>query len=208
VKTVRYSIGEDKIAYVRISSFKDNTGKQFIEAIDAIEKAGAVGVIFDLRNNGGGYLSAVSEMLSYIAPKGTELVSFSNNYSRPIYATHSHTFTLPSVVICNGYTASAAELFTSAMRDFSDMGFFDVLVVGETTYGKGVMQSSYPFTDGSVITVTVAYYYPPCRIGYDGEGISPKAENTVTDDESTEIDEQRERANSVIKELIGAKEEK
>jgi carboxyl-terminal processing protease len=94
------------------------------------------------------------------------------------------------------------------MRDFSDMGFFDVLVVGETTYGKGVMQSSYPFTDGSVITVTVAYYYPPCRIGYDGEGISPKAENTVTDDESTEADEQREHANSVIKELIGAKEEK
>ena len=141
-ESVTYEIDENnKIGYVRISSFKANTASQFFDAIDALEKEGVKGVIYDLRSNGGGYLSAVVSMLSYIAPKGTEIVSFSNGYGEPMYSGSEHTFMIPSVVIANEYTASAGELFTAGIRDFSDMGFFPATLVGTNTFGKGIMQT-------------------------------------------------------------------
>lgn len=171
-QTVRYEI-RDNIAYVTISGFKDNSYSQFKTAIDEIVRSGACGIVYDLRDNPGGYLSAVCDMLDYIAPKGTELVSFSNNYSEPTKAKNSHTVSLPSVVVCNKNTASAGELFTAAIRDFSEMGFFKAKIVGETTYGKGIMQNTYKFRDGASITMTVAYYNPPLRKNYHGVGIEP-----------------------------------
>ena len=144
---------------------------------------GAVGIVYDLRSNPGGLLVAVVNMLSYIAPDETTIVSFSNDYDKPKKDSDPHSLSLPSVIICNENTASAGELFTSAMRDFAkEFGYFDVTVVGAKTYGKGVMQSSYPIGDGSYLTLTVAYYNPPSGVNYDGEGITPDVE--VSDDES------------------------
>ena len=135
---------------------------------------GAVGIVYDLRSNPGGYLSSVVDILSYISPKGTTIASFSNDYADTMVDDDSHSLTLPSVVICNERTASAGELFTAAMRDFDEeFGYFDVTIVGTTTYGKGVMQSSFHLGDGSFLTLTVAYYNPPSGKNYDGEGITP-----------------------------------
>ena len=172
-ESVTYEIDENKIGYVRISSFKANTASQFCDAIDALEAAEVRGVVYDLRSNGGGYLSAVVSMLSYIAPKGTEIVSFSNDYSSPMFASNEHTFLVPSVVICNEYTASAGELFTAGIRDFSKMGLLDASIVGKTTFGKGILQTQKVFTDGSTITLTACYYNPPSRENYHGVGITP-----------------------------------
>ena len=172
-ESVTYEIDENKIGYVRISSFKANTASQFCDAIDALEAAEVRGVVYDLRSNGGGYLSAVVSMLSYIAPKGTEIVSFSNDYSSPMFASNEHTFLVPSVVICNEYTASAGELFTAGIRDFSKMGLLDASIVGKTTFGKGILQTQKAFTDGSTITLTACYYNPPSRENYHGVGITP-----------------------------------
>ena len=168
-----YAINEEKIAYITITDFKSNTADQFKDAIDQAEADGAVGIVYDLRSNPGGYLSAVVEMLSYIAPQGTELVSFSNDYADPIKAKGYHVLTLPSVVLCNEYTASGGELFTAAIRDFRNAGMFRATIVGKTTFGKGIMQNTYEFTDGSAITMTVAYYNPPSRVNYHGVGVEP-----------------------------------
>lgn len=196
--TVTYSLGTDKIGYIRITDFKDITFSQFKTAIKYMEEGGAVGIIYDLRANPGGYLASVVDILSYIAPKGTTIVSFNDGYAEPIKCTEKHTVTLPSVVLCDENTASAGELFTAAMRDFGNMGFFPTMIVGEVTYGKGVMQNSYTFTDGSAITLTVAYYNPPSGVNYDGVGITPDihAEMTSTGDA------QLEAANAAIKALI------
>ena len=173
-KNVEYSMLADNIAYIKISSFKDNTLSQFKEAVDSAVQAGAVGIIYDLRANPGGYLSSVVGVLSYLAPDGTTIATFSDGYAKPKKDNDPHSLSLPSVVICNGKTASAGELFTAAMRDFDDtLGYFDVTVVGTNTYGKGVMQNSYALSDGSRITLTVAYYNPPSGINYDGVGIKP-----------------------------------
>ena len=177
-KSVTYEM-KNGIAYIKISSFKANTAGQFKDALDEAVKAGAEGVIYDLRDNLGGYLDTVLEMLDYIAPKGTQLASFTNDYMDPVYSKSSHMVSLPSVVICNGSTASAGELFTAGIRDFSDMKFFPASLVGEKTYGKGIMQNTYLFNDNSSITMTVAYYNPPSGINYHDKGIIP---NVIVED--------------------------
>ena len=159
---------------------------------------GAVAIVYDLRSNPGGYLSAVVKMLYRIAPKGTTVVSFSNDYAPEYKDKTEASLSLPTVVICNESTASAGELFTAAIRDFETLGFFDVTIVGQKTYGKGVMQSTYSFTDSSSITLTVAYYNPPSGENYDGVGITPD----VTVENNSELDSQLDNAYIEINKLI------
>ena len=199
VYSVKYSISEDKIGYIDIDSFKANTVSQFKEAIDFMKANGAVGIIYDLRSNPGGLLDSVVSMLSYIAPSNTKIASFSNNYMPPKYDNDSHSLALPSVILCNGGTASAAELFTSAMRDFDEKyGYFDVTTVGVTTYGKGIMQSTYQLGDGSTLTLTVAYYNPPSGKNYHGVGITP---DVIVEQVST-TDRQLDAAYSEIYDIL------
>ncbi len=197
-RTVSYKL-TDGIGYIKITGFKSNTDEQFKEAVDYMERGGAVGVIYDLRSNGGGYLSTVENMLDYIAPKGVKLVSFSNDYDDDYVAKDKHTFLIPTVVLCNRGTASAAELFTAAVRDLSDMGYMRAITVGEKTFGKGVMQNTYRLTDGSAITMTVAFYNPPSGKNYNGVGISP---NIAVERESVSNDTQLERAYEEIRKII------
>lgn len=198
-ESVSYSIDENKIAYIKISSFKENTVKQFKNAIDDVVENGAVGIIYDLRSNPGGYLSTVASMISMISPKGATIVSFSNDYGPPVKDSNHSSLELPTVVICNENTASAAELFTAAIRDFGDtFEYFDVTLVGTKTFGKGIMQNTYLFTDDSSITLTVAFYNPPSGINYDGIGITPDV--IVTESESG--DAQLEAAYNEISKMI------
>jgi carboxyl-terminal processing protease len=175
-KTVKYTIDENKIACIKITSFKDNTTQLFKEAVDSAERDGAVAIIFDLRSNLGGYLHAVTSMLSYLVPEGTRIVSYYDTYTKKEvidYATDNHTLTIPCAVLCNNYTASAAELFTSALRDYNDMGIIDATIIGTNTYGKGVMQDVFSIGGGCKIKLTMAYYNPPCDKNYDGVGVIP-----------------------------------
>ena len=158
---------------------------------------GAVAIIYDLRSNSGGLLLPAVNMLSYIAPKNTTIVSFTNGYSAPMKDNDSHSLSIPSVVLCNSRTASAAELFVAAMRDFDGkLGLFDVTMVGVTTYGKGIMQATYMLDDGSSVTLTVAYYNPPSGENYHEVGITP---DVIVDSSSAQLDEAYEQAKQLIK---------
>lgn len=178
--TVSYSfIEEGNIGLIKIKSFKANTAPQFFSAVRAMEEKGVGGIIFDLRGNPGGYLSAVTNMLSFLVPTGTTIASFSSSKATiratngNIYETDDHTLSIPSVVMCDETSASAAELFTAAMRDYNDMGLLKCTVIGQTTYKKGVMQSSFDFNDGSSLTLTTALYNPPSGINFNDVGIIP-----------------------------------
>ena len=195
--SVTYSL-ENGIGYIKISSFKSNTDEQFIEAVDYMERNGAKAVIYDLRNNTGGYLSSVLNALDYVAPKGTTLASFSNDYDNDEVSKSAHSFLIPSVVICNEMTASAGELFTAGIRDLASMGYLDATLVGTKTFGKGIMQSTYTLSDGSTITLTVAYYMPPSGINYHEVGITPD----VVIERSKEGDAQLDAAKAAIESLL------
>lgn len=186
--TVSYTLSEDKIAYISISSFQENTAEHFIKYVNEAEAAGAVGFIFDVRDNPGGYLSSVLYAIEYLVPEGTELCSYGKAGGSPTayVSSDAHVLSVPCVVLCNDATASAGELFTAAIRDYNNWGLLNATVVGtsEATYGKGIMQSSYsiangfkadgkPNYDGSKLTMTSAYYYPPCRVNYHEKGVVP-----------------------------------
>ncbi len=216
--SVSHSKLEGNIGYVRISTFKDNTYAQFVESIDALEEAGVEGIIFDLRLNTGGYLHTVCDMISYLVPNGQTIVSYQYvNQPQVVIKSESdvhptkkdadgnalvedHTLDLPMVVLCNEYTASSAEIFTSAIRDYRDFGILDAKIIGTVTYKKGIMQGTYMYNDYSSVTLTVAYYNPPCGENYHGIGITPDIEiqNTATEDL------QYNRALEEIKNLMNA----
>ena len=203
---VSYSFDEDSmIGYVEIVSFKTNTFEQFKEAIDALEEMGARGIIFDLRDNPGGYVSSVCDVISYLIPTGKTIMSYQYKGSDPVvlYSEDDedgvdHVLEIPMVVICNQYTASAGEIFTAAIRDYRNDGMMDASIVGTVTYKKGIMQNTYYYIDESSVTITVAYYNPPCGVNYHGIGVTPDilVENTA------EADLQLESAYNEILRLI------
>jgi carboxyl-terminal processing protease len=102
-------------------------------------------------------------------------------------------------VICNEYSASAAEIFTAAIRDYRDGGLIDAVTVGKTTYKKGIIQASFVYkSDGSSVTLTIAYYAPPSGVCYHGIGITPDFTVEPTENEDTQYSE----ALRHLKELI------
>ena len=209
-KSVTYTLLDDGIAYVKITTFKTNTLEQFKEAIDALVADGAVGIVFDLRNNTGGYLDTVLKILSYLLPSGRTIITYQvKNGTKYNRTTSADGYTeageaidsvidLPMAVICNDYTVSAAEIFTSTIRDYRNTRLLDAVIVGEVTFGKGVIQSSSKYTDGSTITLTTAYYLPPLGVSYHGIGITPDVIVEPTDD----VDNQLDAAISNLKTLI------
>ena len=187
--------GGSKIGYVYISGFDGHTYEQFRDAVSYLETEGVDALLFDVRSNGGGLLSEVAKVLAYLLPDGViayvdyrsdalsdYVISSQDGYVRmgaalpELYCEGGHRITVPVAVLVNGKTASAAELFTSALRDYSTAAFdnaLDVTVVGTTTYGKGTVQTTYPMSGGTALKMTIAHYDPPSRVNYDGEGIAP-----------------------------------
>ena len=206
---VSYKLDEEtKIGYVQIVQFKANTYDQFVEAIDYMEANGALGIVFDLRNNPGGYLNSVTDVISYIIPSGHTVVSYQyKGQGKTVYTTGSdgakgdHVVDLPFVVLCNEYTASAGEIFTAALRDYDDQGLLSATIVGTKTYAKGIMQSTVYYLDQSSITLTVAYYDPPCGVNYHGVGVTP---DVVVENSDSTVDLQLEAGYSEMLKLLGA----
>ena len=192
---VVYSIDEEKnLGYVQIVAFKANTFDQFKEAIDALETARVDGIVFDLRNNPGGYVDSVLAVISYLVPNEVPVMSYQyKGYDRIELVSQDegedHKLSLPCVVICNEYTASAGEIFTAAIRDYRDKEMLDAKIVGVTTYGKGIMQSSYYYPlDQSTVTFTVAYYNPPYGDNYHGIGVEPDVIVEITNESDTQLE--------------------
>ena len=183
--TVYYEMLENSVGYVQITSFKKNTDEQFSAAVDYLVENGALGIIFDLRNNGGGYLDTAVNMVDRLVGAGNIVTTYTVAGIKFEEKTkNDDKIDIPCVVLCNGYSASAAELFTSALRDYGKTGQINVSIVGTQSFGKGIMQSTWEFSDKSSITMTIAYYYTPLGENYHGVGITPNivVENTDSTD--------------------------
>lgn len=157
---------------VRIFEFNSTTPDQFKAAVDTLLAEGANQLIYDMRNNPGGQLDSVLSVLSYLLPKDSVLIRVSdaqgNEVSYRDTEEEDHTVDCPMAVLINGNTASAAELFTSCLRDYDK-----VTVVGELSYGKGCMQYMYGLPNGGALSLTTRMYSPPISANYDGIGITP-----------------------------------
>ena len=158
------------VAYVRILSFSDMTvASLFEKTVNDALNSGFDKFIFDVRNNGGGYLDQVLEMLDILLPEGPIINIVDKNGNTETKYSDAECIKAEMVVLCNGSTASAAELFTAALRDYGL-----ATIIGEQTFGKGTMQTTYRLTDeGDAIKLSTDYYNPPSNVSYDGVGITP-----------------------------------
>ncbi|MCD7904787.1 MAG: S41 family peptidase [Clostridiales bacterium] len=169
VPSVCYTMLEGNLGYVRITEFEANTAEQFDEAVEALEGMG--GLIIDLRNNPGGFLTTVNDIADTILPEGTITYIEYKSGEKKYYDSDESCLDLPIAVLVNGSSASASEVLTGAIKDYGAG-----TIVGTTTYGKGVVQDSYALSDGSCVKLTVAKYYTPNGICIQGEGIDPDVE--------------------------------
>lgn len=167
--TVNYEMLEDHIGYIQITEFDDVTVNQFDEAMQEIEKADAAGLILDLRSNPGGSLSAVVDISRQLLPEGLIVYTEDRAGERVEYSCDGdHEIRIPLVVLVNGNSASASEILAGAIKDY-EKG----VLVGTTTFGKGIVQRILPLTDGTAIKLTVSAYYTPKGNNIHNIGIEP-----------------------------------
>ena len=171
VQSVSGEMLEGKIGYLQISSFVEETGTQFKTEAQKLVDDGAKSLIIDLRNNGGGMLDAVVEVADYLLPEGDILTIKGKNTKPEVYTSDERAVNLPMCVLTNGNSASASEVLAGALRDHKK-----AVLVGEKTYGKGVVQTLFPFDDGSAVKITTAKYYTPSGECIDKVGITPNVE--------------------------------
>ncbi len=194
---------ENDIAYIRITGFKENTSYQYNVELKKCLEDGAKAIIFDLRNNGGGLVSACSDCLDPLLPEGDiAIAEFKDGSSEVICKSDDLELDLPMAVLVNENSASAAELFAAALRDFDK-----AVLVGKNTFGKGIMQNTYNLDNGGGIRLTVAKYRTVKSECYHGVGLAPDYEadipekyvQTAIDDIPENEDTQLQKAIEVLK---------
>lgn len=160
------------VGVIKITGFDAQTPVQFVKEVENLQDQGCDKLVIDLRYNPGGELSSIVTTLDYILPEGPIIRIFDADGNEvQTYYSESTELDMPMAVLVNGSTASAAELFTSAVRDYDK-----AQIVGTTTYGKGCMQTTIPLSDYSAVSVTYRMYSPPFSDNYHGVGIIPDVE--------------------------------
>lgn len=162
----------DEIGYIRIESFETDTAHQFEEALANLENQGMHSLVVDLRYNGGGLVDSVVQILDDILPEGLLVYTEDKNGNRQEYTSSGDThFDYPMVVLINQDSASASEIFAGAIKDY-EYG----TLIGTTTFGKGIVQTIFPLSDGDAVKLTTAKYFTPKGNYIHGVGIEPDIE--------------------------------
>ena len=183
IKTVSSEVLENNIGYIYISQFDDVTTEQFKSAVDDLQKQGITGLVIDIRNNPGGVLNTVVDMLDYILPNGLIVYTETKSGKRQEYSgSDNHELNIPMAVLVNGNSASASEIFAGAMQDYDK-----AQIIGTQTFGKGIVQTIRPLTDGSAVKYTIAKYFTPKGQDIHGKGVTPDSIVELPDDATEDV---------------------
>ena len=170
--------------------------EQFKEALNDLNNQGMEGLVIDLSNNTGGLLTTVCDMVDFIMGEGTIVsIKDAKGNSRIYESDKASALKVPLVVLTNGYSASASEIFAGVVKDH-ELG----TLVGTTTFGKGIVQDIRTFSDGTALKYTSSEYFTPNGHNIHGIGIKPDVEIEYEYDENNpEKDNQLEKAIEVLK---------
>lgn len=192
-QTVETKMLKNHIGYLAIEEFDEITVSQFESGLEKLKKQGAESLIIDLRDNPGGLLKSVTEIAAKILPKGTIVYTEDKNGNKQYYKDKDNEqLNMPLCVLTNGNSASASEILAGAIKDRGTG-----TLVGEKTFGKGIVQGFFDVGDGSYVKLTSASYYTPAGHNIHKKGIQPDV--TVKDNEKTKTDEQLRRAVEILK---------
>ncbi len=174
-ESVKSEMLEDDLGYLRIVSFdgkmneeEKDTYDEFCEHMEALESSGMKKLIIDLRDNPGGDYGVVCNIVDRMVPDGIITYTEDKNGNRETEYSDEEEITIPVVILVNGGSASASEILTGAMKDYKK-----ATVIGTQTYGKGIVQRVFPFSDGSGMSITIAKYFTPNGVCIHGIGIEP-----------------------------------
>ena len=159
---------EGGIGLVTIENFDARCAKETIATIDRLVEQGATAIVFDVRNNPGGYASEMVEILDYLLPKGELFRTVDYRGKEEVEMSDAKCLDIPMAVLVNGNSYSAAEFFAAALRDYDA-----AVIVGEQTSGKGHFQNTFKLSDGSAVSLSVGKYFTPGGVSLEGVGITP-----------------------------------
>jgi carboxyl-terminal processing protease len=204
--SVTYKVLNGNIGYIAITEFQDKTDEQFKDAIDNLKKQNVKGFIFDVRSNPGGMLNSVVSMLNNVLPKGVVVYTKDKYGNKEVARSDGkNRLDYPITVLINGESASASEIFAGAIKDYK-YG----TIIGEKSFGKGIVQSIFKLEDGDAIKITTARYYTPNGHYIHGKGIKPDIEvkldiEAQKDGYDINKDNQVQKAIEVLDEKINGK---
>ena len=206
---VEYSMLENHIGYIKIRNFEAKSASDSIAAIESLRAQGAKGLIFDMRHNGGGKVSEVSELLDYILPAGDIFVQVNSAGEERVTVSGASCVEMPICVLVNSYSFSAAEYFAVALWEYDWAE-----TVGSATTGKARSQVTYIISDGSAVHISTGAYLTPNRVDLFAQGgHTPDRELNLSEEDAVLLstgrllpdeDEQLILAQSVLTEKLTA----
>ena len=178
VNPVEGKVLDNNIGYLEFSSFDDGTAEEFKNKYEELQKQGITSLIIDLRNNGGGIVKETLEIADYILNKDDVILYEvdKNDKETVEKSTNDPIINMPIVVLTNGNTASSSEILAGALKDHGK-----ATIVGEKTYGKGVIQQLLTLPDGSGLKITSEEYLTPNKTKINGIGIEPDEQISLPD---------------------------
>lgn len=179
INYVEYSILEGNVGYLSIYQFTGDDVEGVKEAISAFQQAGVNALVVDVRSNPGGLLTDVVDICDMLLPEGLIVYTEDRSGAREEFYADGEYWDVPMAVLVNGDSASASEIFAAAVQD-TGRG----IVVGEVTYGKGVVQTLHAFPEGDGMQLTTATYYTPSGASIHGQGVTPDIEVALAADAS------------------------
>ena len=178
METVASKMLDNNIGYIQLTEFDTISVEQFNNALDALESQGMTSLILDLRDNPGGDYDTVIAMSDRVLPEGKIVtVVDKQGTEKTEYSDEEHQISIPMVVLINENSASASELFTGAIKDYGI-----ATIVGETSYGKGIVQSIFRLEDGSGMKFTTEEYLTPNGNHINGIGVVPDVEVSIPEE--------------------------
>jgi carboxyl-terminal processing protease len=201
-QSVNYKMLDDQMGYIQITEFDKETSEQFKNALTELEKQNQSGLIIDVRDNGGGSLDSCIEMLDRILPAGKLITEKSKSGEKEYTSTDEEHFDKPMVVLINGNSASASEIFAGTLQDRGT-----ATLLGETSYGKGIVQTIFSLekTCGGGLKLTTGEYLLPSGRSIHEKGLTPDVETAYTGTSKVlgdEDDNQLEKAEEILKQKL------
>ncbi len=192
----------DNVGYVYISEFETNTYNQFASAVKSLSEQNMTGLILDLRQNPGGSVSEAVNIADDLLNQTDIMYTIDHDGNKQVYSSNANCIQVPVVVLIDQYSASSAEILTIALKDNNA-----ALIVGQKSYGKGIMQKLIPLSDGTMYKYTFAEYFGPKGTEIHKVGITPDYEialpeeyqNKLIGDIPYESDTQLQKAVEVVK---------
>ena len=174
---------ENNVGYVRLSNFYDRSADRLKEEVTRLKEEGATALVFDMRNNGGGYLSQLTDMLDFLLPEGPIFITRDRAGNEKVTQSDASCVDLPMAVLVNADTYSAAEFFAAELQEWGV-----AVIVGEPTSGKGYSQQTFELPNGSAVAISTGAYFTGSGTSLIGTGLTLDKEVYLTDQGDAQLE--------------------